>query len=394
MIRWAIAVGALALLAAMPAAGKSGPLKVSLGSRPIGLTAGDVWTATVRVHRAGRPAAVRPTLLARAAGRTRTFSSRAVRRGVYRARVVLPEAGRWALSARAGGRSFALGRVAVRPVQLTGPTGIALDADGDVLFADRAAGRIMRMDLETRRLTVLARELQEPTGLDVDSAGNVWVAGDADQTVRRFTAAGRPAGVIAVPTDVIDVAVDRAGNAYVAGRDSCVHRIDGATGAVTVFAGTGVQGDPGDGGPATQATLLAPHGVAIDRNGDVLIADVFRVRRVDMETRVITTIGGTGVEGFSGDGGPATAGMLTALRVEPAPDGSVYIADNNNHRVRRISPTGVLTTVAGTGDQAFLHPFDIVIGREGSLLVVEQSPPRLLRIDPSTGTVTPIAGRR
>ena len=220
------------------------------------------------------------------------------------------------------------------------------------------------------------------------------MAGDADQTVRRFTAVGRPAGVTAVPTDVIDVAVDRAGNAYVAGRDSRIHRIDGATGAVTVFAGTGVLGDPGDGGPATQATLLAPHGVEIDRNGDVLIADVFRVRRVDVETRVITTIGGTGVEGFSGDGGPATAGMLTALRVEPAPDGSVYIADNNNHRVRRISPTGVLTTVAGTGDQAFLHPFDIVIGRDGSLLVVEQSPPRLLRIDPSTGTVTPIAGRR
>ena len=151
------------------------------------------------------------------------------------------------------------------------------------------------------------------------------------------------------------IAFDAAGNAYIAdGGNQRVRKVDPA-GVITTFAGTGLPGFTGDTGQATAAQLSTPAGVAVDAAGNVYIADSFnhRVRKVD-PTGVITTFAGTGAAGFSGDTAQATAAQLSLPRgVSVDGAGNVYIADTGNHRVRRVDPTGVITTVAGTGIPGF-----------------------------------------
>jgi len=174
-----------------------------------------------------------------------------------------------------------------------------------------------------------------------------------------------PAGVITTigfggaidPNDSLPgyLTIDAAGNLYVAdrwgsgvgGRDRIVRL--GADGVASVVAGTGTPGFSGDGGPAAQAAMSDPNGITVDAAGDVVFSDANnnRVRRIDVHG-VITTIAGTGLAGFSGDGGPATAAQLRApVGVVIDADGNLYIADQGNGRVRRIGVDGVITTVAG-----------------------------------------------
>ena len=155
----------------------------------------------------------------------------------------------------------------------------------------------------------------------------------------------------------LSVATDAAGNVYVAGGESNrVRRIDTA-GVISTFAGTGEEGFSGEGGPAVQAQLSypAPAGVAVDATGNVYVADVgnHRVRRVDT-AGVITTFAGTGEDGFSGDGGPAVQAQLSypaGVAVDGA--GNVYVAGYESSRVRRIDTAGVISTFAGTGEDGF-----------------------------------------
>ncbi|MBI2876791.1 MAG: PASTA domain-containing protein, partial [Candidatus Tectomicrobia bacterium] len=122
-------------------------------------------------------------------------------------------------------------------------------------------------------------------------------------------------------------------------------------GIITTVAGGG---SGGDGGPATQAELSFPRGLAVGPDGSLYIADtnINRVRRVRPDG-IITTVAGTGVSGFGGDDGPAILASLSAFDVAVEPDGSLYIADTTNHRVRRVGPDGIITTVAGTGVLGF-----------------------------------------
>ena len=123
---------------------------------------------------------------------------------------------------------------------------------------------------------------------------------------------------------------------------------------ITTIAGSGAEDDEGQ--PATEAFLTSPRGVAVDDHGNVYIADTenHRIRKVDAESGVITTIAGTGEEGYGGDEGPATEAKLnwpTGVAVDDA--GNVYIADRNNERVRRVDPEGIIATFAGTGEWGF-----------------------------------------
>jgi sugar lactone lactonase YvrE len=116
-----------------------------------------------------------------------------------------------------------------------------------------------------------------------------------------------------------------------------------------------VGGYGGDGGPATQARIRAPRAIALDGNGVLYIADSrnHRIRRVGSDG-IITTIAGTGVAGFSGDGGPATLARLNQPRGLTVADGTLYIADSDNSRVRRVPlGSGIISTLAGTGRAAF-----------------------------------------
>ncbi len=125
-------------------------------------------------------------------------------------------------------------------------------------------------------------------------------------------------------------------------------------GVITTVAGSGVGGFSGDGGPATSAKLSAPNDVAPTPDGGFLIADLVNARIRKVLNGQITTVAGTGTVGFSGDGGPATAAKLSGpADVAPTPDGGFLIADSSNNRIRKVSADGTITTVAGDGTSGF-----------------------------------------
>ncbi len=155
------------------------------------------------------------------------------------------------------------------------------------------------------------------------------------------------------------IAVDKAGNVYVADRHNhCVRRIDSASGVITTLAGNGSAGFSGDGGPAARAGMAEPNGLALDRTERRLfVADVadHRVRVVDLVSGTISTFAGTGEAQHSGDGGPAArASVFGARAVRFAPDGTVYILERQGSTLRAVDPgTGLIDTVAGTGARGY-----------------------------------------
>ncbi len=151
------------------------------------------------------------------------------------------------------------------------------------------------------------------------------------------------------------VAFDAAGNLYIADTDDNLILQVSPVGILSTVAGTGEQGYSGDNGSAKSAVLDSPAGVAVDAAGNIYIADTHNHRIRKVASGTITTIAGTGAAGFSGDGGAAASAVLnlpTAIAVDTA--GNLYIADTNNHRIRKISGT-TITTVAGDGEQLYLN---------------------------------------
>jgi sugar lactone lactonase YvrE len=181
------------------------------------------------------------------------------------------------------------------------PEGVAVDGIGNFFLVDRNIFRVRRVDAATGIITTAAA-VEFPTGVTVDCSGNLYVAEYRNHRIRK---------------------------------------IDGVTGVVTTVAGNGTGGFSGDGGPATQASLNLPQGVTVDGAGNLLIADTqnSRLRRVDALTGIITTVAGTGMFDFSGDSGPAdTASLNLPYGVAADGFGDPFIADSNNHRIRRVGP--------------------------------------------------------
>ena len=152
-----------------------------------------------------------------------------------------------------------------------------------------------------------------------------------------------------------DVAIDREGNYYIA--DKSNHRICkvDTRGMLTKVAGNGSPGYSGDGGPALEASLSSVDGIAVNNAGEIFLAESqnSRVRKVD-RYGIITTVAGTGVNGYSGDNGPASQAMLNyPYGVACDHQGNLYIADTSNQRIRKVDPAGIITTVAGNGSQGF-----------------------------------------
>jgi streptogramin lyase len=176
---------------------------------------------------------------------------------------------------------------------------------------------------------------------------------------------------------------------YVAANNR-IRRI-GSGGSVTTVAGTGVQGHSGDGGPATSAQLDFPTGVAIGPDGDLFISEVRgRVRRVDVATGVISTYAGLGHDASSGDGGPAlTAEIDRPHGLAVARDGAVYVADTYGGRIRRIDPSTRRITSIATGLSTL--PVHVAVAPDGSVLVVEAQGAVVSRIAPD-GTRSPLVG--
>lgn len=196
-------------------------------------------------------------------------------------------------------------------------------------------------------------------------------------------------------------------------RRSAVHAGSGPV--ITLVAGTGQEGFSGDGGPAPLAQLWEPSGIALTSNGDLYIADNRnqRVRKVKRKG-IITTVAGTGhvvstvrgipYGGWKGDGGPAIRADLNnpnGLAVDAK--GDLYLADSGNNRIRKVSPTGIITTVAGTGAYGYsgdggpalkaklAFPFDVKLDRGGSLYIADTGNMRIRKVD-SQGIITTYAG--
>jgi len=274
------------------------------------------------------------------------------------------------------------------------PSTIAFDAQGNLYFAETGNHVVREYSVAGVLTTVAgtgvqgfsgdngpatAAELDSPAGLAVDAAGNLYIADTHNHRVRKLSAAtgtistvagtGTPgfsgdgglatAAQLALPTAL---ALDSSGNLYVADTNNHrVRRIDAATGLISTVAGNGVEAFAGDGGAATAASIDSPNGLAFDSAGNLYLADTHngRVREVAAATGVISTVAGAGtaggnVQSFGGDGGAATAaGMALPRGLSIDAAGNLYVADSANHRIRRISSTGTITTVAGQGTEAF-----------------------------------------
>lgn len=186
------------------------------------------------------------------------------------------------------------------------------------------------------------------------------VAAPTPRTISTVAGIGTPGfsgdGVPAVDSRLFpaDVATDAAGNLYIADYNSRV-RIVTPAGVISTIAGTGIPGSSGDGGPATAARLHTPTGLAFDADGNLYIADAndHRVRKIT-PAGIISTVAGTGTPGSGGDGGPATEAQLsTPLRVAVDSHGNLYVTELNGHRVRKVTSAGVISTIAGTGEPGF-----------------------------------------
>lgn len=240
------------------------------------------------------------------------------------------------------------------------------------------------------------------------SIGSCLAAGDVRAAILTTIAGGGPNNLPALAANLPNPhgLAFAGGHLYVGtvGRPR-VFRIDPA-GTLTVLAGNGLQGFSGDGGPAVEAMLDGPHSLAADAAGNVFIADTFqhRVRRVDAATGVITTIAGTGLAGFGGDGGPATAALLnTPFGVAVDAAGFVYVADSGNNRIRKILPQGTILTVAGHGQAistgegipavyaGLNSPHGVWADAAGNILIADTFGHRIRRVD-AAGIITTVAG--
>ena len=220
--------------------------------------------------------------------------------------------------------------------------------------------------------TVAGGSLSFPNGVAVDGRGNLFIADFSGNVIRRVdavtgvvtTAAGGGAGVDGGPASdaILDgpngVAVDAAGNVFIAESNAnVIRRVDVATGIITTVAGNGTAGYGGDGAAAISGSLYYPYAVAVDAAGNLFIADLGNncVRRVDAATGIIMTVAGNGSLGYGGDGGLATdAALSPPVGVAVDASGNVYVSDQGNNRVRRVDAvTGIITTVAGDGSAGY-----------------------------------------
>jgi RHS repeat-associated protein len=302
------------------------------------------------------------------------------------------------------------------------PRGIAIDPAGNVYIAEYGNDCIRKVDKNGIMTTVagsgyfgygysgdggpaIEAQLSFPYEVATDALGNIYIADNGNHRVRKVdlngiitTVAGNGSyygyggdGGPATQADIPypgAITVDPSGNLYIV-HDARIRKVD-PNGIITTIAGTGFSGFSGDGGPATQARLYSPLGIAADASGTLYIADTVnhRIRKID-NSGIITTVAGSGSSGYygggySGDGGPATQALLyypKGVAVDTL--GNLYIADSDNHRIRKVHSNGIITTIAGNGDivyggdggnptEAQVHwPLRVVLDASGALYIVD-----------------------
>jgi uncharacterized protein (TIGR03437 family) len=319
---------------------------------------------------------------------------------------------------------------------LNSPGGVAVDASGNLFIADAANVRVRKVSAGGIITTVAGNggpgfagdgglatsaSLNSPSGLAVDASGNLYIADYGNNRIRKVSATGvittfagngnkgfagdGAAATSAALNGPRGVAVDVSGNLYIADSGNNRIREVSPSGIITTVAGNGFYTFSGDSGPATSASLAAPYSVAVDASGNLFITDSGNIRVRKMSASgIITTVAGNGTAGFSGDGGPAPAASLGAPEgVAVDAGGNLFIAEFYNDRIRKVSAGGIITTFAGNGNFGFSGdggpataaslngPSGVFADALGNLYIADTSSDRIRKVTPD-GIITTIAG--
>jgi len=268
--------------------------------------------------------------------------------------------------------------------QVNNPYGLVIGPNRGLYFCDLDNQRVRRLDLRTHR--------------------TMTVAGNGQKA---YSGDGGPA-VAASLNMPHEIQFDSVGNIYIAERDNhVVRRVDAKTGMISTLAGTGTAGFSGDGGPATRAQLRQPHSIAVDAKGRLLICDIgnHRIRQVDLSSGTIETYGGTGERQPTPDGAPVKGTPLNGPRtIAIDRDGDMYLALREGNAIYRIAPkTATIHRLAGTGEQGYsgdagpardarlAGPKGLAYAR-GSLYVADTENHVVRRIELKTSLITTVLG--
>jgi DNA-binding beta-propeller fold protein YncE len=315
--------------------------------------------------------------------------------------------------------------------QVNNPYGLVTGPDGALYICEIGNHVVRRLDLKTGKLTVAAgsgekgysgdggpataAKLNEPYEVRFDADGNMYFVEMQNHVVRRvdrkthiistvagtgapgFSGDGGPA-VKAQFRQPHSIAFDKTGGLLVCDiGNNRIRRIDLKTGLIDTFAGTGEKNPTPDGAPLAGTPLNGPRAIAVDDQGNLYVAlrEGNAIYKIDLESKRISHIAGTGEKGYTGDGGPAVAAKLSGPKgVSLAPGGALYIADTESHTIRRIDlKTGIITTVVGTGERGdgvdpdplkckLSRPHGIFVDSKGVLFVGDSENHRIRRLTP------------
>ena len=357
-------------------ASAAGPVRVSLTGERAAPVAGSAWTVRLAV----RPRTYAGTVRVSAVGPGRVRVRATGKRGAYRARLVFARAGLWRISARAGGATSRLGSVRVRraptrPVAFTEPTSIDLQPDGTLLLVENNPGRVLRVNPVTGHVSVLVPAIVKPYAIVRAPSGTVFLS--VGGQLQRLNGAGPPTTVAEMPpgVEIGPIAAAPNGDVYLSTATQ-IFRLPGGSGPIIRIAGTGEAGGGGDGGPALNAQLSSPHGLAVAGDGSLLVSDRDndRVRRIDPVTGTI--------DAFAQVGQP--------YGIDVASDGTVDVVEGSANRVVRLSPSGARLGYYGP---AFTIPYDVEAAPGGIAFLLQAGPTGYIRRIAPDGSVTTVSRR-
>jgi sugar lactone lactonase YvrE len=308
-----------------------------------------------------------------------------------------------------GATTTIFGGIGEYPLYL--PRGIALDSAGNVYVAD-SQGQLLKLS-QAGGVSTIDAGFAAPANVATDSSGNVYASDGLGRLVR-ISVDGTRVDLVGDGVDgnywgdsgkatdsglnvPLGVALDNSGNLYIADSGNNRVRKVAPDGSISTFAGNGTPGFSGDGGPATAAELAAPTGLAFDANGNLYIADRLnnRIRKVSADGTISTVAGRGDFNPPLGDGGPATSAALAGPSgVAADAAGNLYIADTSFFLIRKVSPAGIITTVAGTNyyDPSSSNvgfPLDLTLDQAGNLYIATLT--TILKLAPG-GALATIAG--